>query len=77
MTTPMKLASFAAVLAVIFGAAAFAGGAVARIHNPAAAAKDEKIDAFADCRGLACTASRGQPATRATRLATRLRSSGR
>jgi hypothetical protein len=37
MTTPVKLAAFAADLAVIFGAAALTGGAIGRIHDPATA----------------------------------------
>ncbi|HEY1369760.1 MAG TPA: hypothetical protein VGF23_21715 [Gaiellaceae bacterium] len=53
MTTPAKLTAFAAVLAVVFGAAALAGGAVGQIHDPAAAAKDA-MDMEADpIRGLA------------------------
>ncbi|HET8529172.1 MAG TPA: hypothetical protein VFL60_09690 [Gaiellaceae bacterium] len=53
MTAPVKLAAFAAVLAVIFGAAALAGGAVGRIHDPAAAAKGEMDMAADPIRGLA------------------------
>lgn len=53
MTTPVKLAAFAAVVAVVFGAAALAGGAVGRIHDPAAAAKDEMAMAADPIRGLA------------------------
>ena len=54
MTTPVKLAAFAAVLAVVFGAAALAGGAVGRIHDPAAATADEGMNMAADpVRGLA------------------------
>jgi hypothetical protein len=34
MTTPVKLAAFATVLALVFGAAALAGGAVGQIHDP-------------------------------------------
>lgn len=52
MTTPVKLAAFAAVLALVFGAAALAGGAVGRIHDPAAAAKDEMSMAADPMRGL-------------------------
>jgi hypothetical protein len=37
MTTPVKLTAFAAVLALVFGAAALAGDAVGRIHDSAAA----------------------------------------
>jgi hypothetical protein len=42
MTAPAKLAAFAAVLALVFGAAALAGGAVGPVHEPAkvASAKD-------------------------------------
>lgn len=53
MTTPLKLAAFAAVLALIFGAAALAGGAVGQIHNPTAAADDEMNMAADPIRGLA------------------------
>jgi len=53
MTTPLKLAAFAAVLALAFGAAALAGGAVGRIHNPAAPATDEMNMAADPIRGLA------------------------
>jgi hypothetical protein len=53
MTTPVKLAAFAVVLAGVFGAAALAGGAVGRIHDPAAAAKDEMAMAADPIRGLA------------------------
>jgi hypothetical protein len=53
MTTPVKLAAFAAVLALVFGAAAGAGGAVGRIHDPAAASKDEMNMAADPMRGLA------------------------
>lgn len=53
MTTPVKLAAFAAALALAFGAAALAGGAVGRIHDPAAAAKDEMSMAADPIRGLA------------------------
>jgi hypothetical protein len=49
----MKLAAFAAVLASIFGAAALAGGAVDRIHDPAAAAKNEMSMQVDPIRGLA------------------------
>ncbi|HJQ73950.1 MAG TPA: hypothetical protein VJ814_03615 [Gaiellaceae bacterium] len=52
MTTPVKLAVFAAVLAVVFGAAALAGGAVGRIHDPAAAASDEMNMELDPIRGL-------------------------
>jgi hypothetical protein len=34
MTTPVKLTAAAAVLAMVFGTAAVAGGAVGQIHNP-------------------------------------------
>jgi hypothetical protein len=53
MTTPSKLTAFAAVLALVFGAAALAGGAVGRIHDPAAAAKNEMNMAADPIRGLA------------------------
>lgn len=53
MTTPVKLTAFAAVLALVFGAAALAGGAVRRIHNPAAAAADAMSMAADPMRGLA------------------------
>jgi hypothetical protein len=53
MTTPVKLGAFAAVLALVFGAAALAGGAVGQIHDPAAAAKDEMSMEVDPMRGLA------------------------
>jgi hypothetical protein len=53
MTTPVKLTAFAALLALAFGAAALAGGAVGRIHDPAAAAQDEMSMAADPMRGLA------------------------
>ena len=54
MTTPAKLAAFAAVLAVVFGAAALAGGAVGRIHDPATASAEADMNMAADpIRGLA------------------------
>ena len=54
MTTPMKLGAFAAVLALVFGAAALAGGAVGQIHDPAAAtAGDEMKMPLDPMRGLA------------------------
>ena len=54
MTTPVKLTAFAAVLAVVFGAAALAGGAVGQIHDPAAAtAEDDMKMALDPMRGLA------------------------
>ena len=54
MTTPVKLAAFAAVLAVVFGAAALAGGAVGRVPDPAAAAAEDEMNMAADpIRGLA------------------------
>jgi hypothetical protein len=53
MSTPVKLAAFAAVLALVFGAAALAGGAVGQVHDPAAIA-DDGMDMAADpVRGLA------------------------
>jgi hypothetical protein len=54
MTTPVKLASFAAVLALAFGAAALAGGAVGQIHDPAAASAEADMKMALDpMRGLA------------------------
>jgi hypothetical protein len=53
MTTPAKLAAFAAVLAVVFGAAALAGGAVGRIHDPAATEADGMAMGADPIRGLA------------------------
>jgi hypothetical protein len=54
MTTPAKLVAFAAVLAVVFGAAALAGGAVGPLHDPAAAGADDAMNMAADpIRGLA------------------------
>jgi hypothetical protein len=54
MTTPLRLAAFAAVLALVFGAAALAGGSVGRIHDPAAVtAGDEMKMALDPMRGLA------------------------
>jgi hypothetical protein len=52
MTTAAKLAAFAAVLGLVFGAAAIAGGAVGRIHDPAVAATDEMSMAADPIRGL-------------------------
>ena len=53
MSIPVKLAAFAAVLAVVFGAAALAGGAVGRIHDPAAAAEGDMGMEADPIRGLA------------------------
>jgi hypothetical protein len=53
MTTPQKLAAFGAVLALVSGAAARAGGAVDRIHNPTAASEDRMSMAADPIRGLA------------------------
>jgi hypothetical protein len=54
MSTPVKLAAFAAVLAIVFGAAALAGGAVDQIHDPAAATAEGDMNMTADpIRGLA------------------------
>ena len=54
MTTPAKLAAFAAVLALVFGAAALAGGAVGPVHDPAAANAEDAMNMAADpIRGLA------------------------
>jgi hypothetical protein len=54
MTTPVKLAAFGALLALVFGAAALAGGAVGPLHDPAAASAGDEMDMVADpIRGLA------------------------
>ena len=53
MSAPVRLAAFAGVLAVVFGAAALAGGAVGQIHDPAATAKDEMSMEADPIRGLA------------------------
>jgi hypothetical protein len=53
MTTPVKLAAFAAVLALVFGAAALAGGAVDPLHDPASATKGEMSMDADPIRGLA------------------------
>jgi hypothetical protein len=54
MTTPVKLAAFGAVLGLVFGAAALAGGAVGPLHDPAAASAEEGMNMAADpIRGLA------------------------
>ena len=54
MTTPVKLTAFAAVLALVFGAAALAGGAVHPVHDPAASANGDGMAMTADpMRGLA------------------------
>jgi len=56
MTTPVKLTAFAAALALVFGAAALAGGAVHRLHDPAAAGAEDGMSMAADpMRGLAVT----------------------
>lgn len=52
MTTAAKLAAFAAVLGLVFGAAAIAGGAVGQIHDPAVAATDEMSMEADPIRGL-------------------------
>jgi hypothetical protein len=52
MTTAAKLAAFAAALGLVFGAAAIAGGAVGRIHDPAVAATDEMSMEADPIRGL-------------------------
>lgn len=50
----VKLGAFAAVLALVFGAASLAGGAVGRIHDPASAAKNGmEMEAADPVRGLA------------------------
>jgi len=53
MTTPAKLTIFATVLGLVFGAAALAGGAVGRIHDPAAVATSEMSMEADPMRGLA------------------------
>jgi hypothetical protein len=52
LTTPMKLGAFAAALALLFGAAAFAGGAVKPLRAAAEATADMGMDAMS-VRGLA------------------------
>jgi len=51
-TTPMKLGEFAAALALLFGAAALAGGAVKPLRADAKASEDMGMDAMG-VRGLA------------------------
>jgi hypothetical protein len=58
MTTPVKLGAFAAALALVFGAAALAGGALGQIHDPAVAAKDEMSMEVDLMRGLAVSEKR-------------------
>jgi hypothetical protein len=54
VTAPLKLAAFAAVLALVFGAAALAGGAVGPLHEPATATAEDGMNMSADpIRGLA------------------------
>jgi hypothetical protein len=54
VSTPAKLGAFAAALAVVFGAAALAGGAVRPLHDPAAASAEDGMSMKADpIRGLA------------------------
>lgn len=54
MNTAPKLAGFAALLALVFGAAALAGRALGRIHDPAAVGADDGMHMNADpVRGLA------------------------
>jgi hypothetical protein len=54
MTTPVKLAAFAAALGLVFGAAALAGGAVGPLHDPAVASPEDEMNMTADAiRGLA------------------------
>jgi hypothetical protein len=81
MTTPVKLTAFAALLALVFGAAALAGGAVGQIHDPAAAtAGDDMKMAVDPMRGLAVSensltldlARRTAPSTKEFRLAFRI-----
>ena len=52
MTTAAKLVAFAAAVVLVFGAAAIAGGAVGRIHDPAVAATDEMSMEADPIRGL-------------------------
>ena len=52
MRTAAKLAAFAAVLGLVFGVAAIAGGAVGRIHDPAVAATDAMSMEADPIRGL-------------------------
>ena len=53
MTTPMKLGAFAAALALLFGAAALAGGAVEPLRSDTSAATDEMAMDAVSVRGLA------------------------
>jgi len=54
MTTPAKLAAFAAALGAVFGAAALAGGALRPLHDPEAGAEADAMAMDADpVRGLA------------------------
>jgi hypothetical protein len=53
MTAPVRLAAFAGVLALVFGAAALAGGAVGRIHDPGTAARGGMSMDAEPVRGLA------------------------
>ena len=52
MTTAAKLAAFAAVLGLVFGAAAIAGGAIGQIHDPTVAATDAMSMGADPIRGL-------------------------
>ena len=76
MTTPVKLAAFAALLALIFGAAALAGGAVGPLHDPAAATAEDAMSMSGDpIRGLAVSENglTLDPARRSAQLDTRFR----
>jgi hypothetical protein len=54
MTTPVRLVAFAAAVALVFGAAVLAGGAVPQLHDPAAANAGDGMSMDADpVRGLA------------------------
>jgi hypothetical protein len=64
MNAPAKLATFAAVLAVVFGAATLAGGAVGPVHEPAELASTESSDGMGMGRGHA---SEGEMTSQAVR----------
>jgi hypothetical protein len=53
MTAPVRLAAFGAVLALVFGAAALAGGAVDPLHSASASSEDEMSMSADPIRGLA------------------------
>jgi hypothetical protein len=64
MNAPVKLAAFAAVLALIFGAATLAGGAVGPVHDPA------DVAAIAPAHGMGMKSGHGEeakPAAQAVR----------